>query len=432
MKAKRTLLVDRIANVRAYQGLSHQGRRSAPRKTHELRDGAAGRASRQLQPRPRELDLPAALRAGRSGRGAFAHATGTGGLRRDRRVLHQRAEPARRRVHRGRDAGRPDPSWLHLRAPQLRPERGDFGGVCRRPRRLHARDRAGGAVRARHGLGRAPRAVAPVGGDRPHDERHLHRRVRRRRPLDDRRLGGVLLRVSPSLALAFVAGLLSFLSPCVLPLIPSYVGFLTGLSLEEIEVRRGTTLAHALWFVAGFSLIFIALGATASALGVLLLRSREWIGRIGGIVVILFGLYLLGVLRPAFLMRARRLELARKPIGYLGSAFVGVTFGAAWTPCIGPILGAILTLAAAQGSVWLGTALLGAYALGLAIPFVGTALALDRFLSWFQRFRPYLGWVDRIAGALLVVLGILLVTDRFTLLAGWLQGLTPQFLKSRL
>src|SRR3989449_9187698 len=119
-------------------------------------------------------------------------------------------------------------------------------------------------------------------------------------------------------------------------------------SLEEIEVRRATTLAHVLWFVAGFSLIFIALGATASALGVLLLRSREWIGRIGGIVVILFGLYLLGVLRPAFLMRERRLELARKPVGYLGSAFVGVTFGAAWTPCLGTILGAILTPPAAQ------------------------------------------------------------------------------------
>src|SRR5437899_10425398 len=184
--------------------------------------------------------------------------------------------------------------------------------------------------------------MALVGGDRPHDEHHLDRRVRRRRPLDDRGLGGLLLRVTPSFALAFVAGPLSFLSPGVLPLIPSYVGFLTGLSLEEIEVRRGTTLAHALWFVAGFSLIFIALGATASALGVLLLRSREWIGRIGGIVVILFGLYLLGVLRPAFLMRERRLELARKPIGYLGSAFVGVTFGAAWTPCVGPSLGAIV------------------------------------------------------------------------------------------
>jgi len=238
--------------------------------------------------------------------------------------------------------------------------------------------------------------------------------------------------VTPSFALAFVAGLLSFLSPCVLPLIPSYVGFLTGLTLEELEVRRGTALAHALWFVAGFSLIFIALGATASALGVLLLRSQVWIGRIGGVVVILFGLYLLRVLHPGLLMRERKVQLARKPLGYLGSAFVGVTFGAAWTPCIGPILGAILTLAAAQASVAHGAALLTAYSVGLALPFVLTALALDRFLAWFQHFRPYLVWVERIAGILLIVLGLLLVTDRFTLIAGWLQGLTPEFLKSRL
>jgi cytochrome c-type biogenesis protein len=250
--------------------------------------------------------------------------------------------------------------------------------------------------------------------------------------LDNRRLGGVLLRVTPSFALALVAGLLSFLSPCVLPLIPSYIGFITGLSLEELEVRRGTALAHALWFVAGFSVIFVALGATASALGGLLQNAQVWIGRIGGVFVLLFGLYLLGLLRPAFLMREHKLALTHKPLGYLGSAAVGVTFGAAWTPCIGPILGAILTLAAAQGSVGHGVALLGVYALGLAIPFVVTALALDRFLDWFQRFRPYIRWVDRIAGALLVLLGLLLVTDRFTLLAGWLQGLTPAFLKSRL
>jgi cytochrome c-type biogenesis protein len=237
---------------------------------------------------------------------------------------------------------------------------------------------------------------------------------------------------SPSFALAFAAGLLSFLSPCVLPLIPSYVGFLTGLTLEELEVRRGTALLHALWFVAGFSVIFIALGATASALGVVLLRSQVWIGRIGGVVVILFALYLLGVLRPAFLMRERRLQLAHKPLGFAGSALVGVTFGAAWTPCIGPILGAILTLAAAQASVAHGSALLAVYSLGLAIPFVVTALALDRFLVWFRRFRPYIVWVDRIAGALLLLLGILLVTDRFTLLASWLQALTPDFLRSRL
>jgi cytochrome c-type biogenesis protein len=242
----------------------------------------------------------------------------------------------------------------------------------------------------------------------------------------------VLLRVTPSFTLAFVAGLLSFLSPCVLPLIPSYVGFLTGLTLEELDRRRGTALLHALWFVAGFSAIFIALGATASALGVLLLHAQVWIGRVGGVVVILFGLYLFGVLRPGFLARERKLHLSRKPLGYLGSAFVGVTFGAAWTPCIGPILGAILTLAAAQASVGHGAALLTAYALGLALPFVATALALDRFLAWFQRFRPHLAWVERIAGALLILLGLLLLTDRFTLLASWLQGLTPEALKSKL
>ncbi len=240
----------------------------------------------------------------------------------------------------------------------------------------------------------------------------------------------MLLRLT--FAVAFTAGLLSFLSPCVLPLIPSYVGFLTGLTLEELDVRRGTALVHALWFVAGFSIIFVALGATASALGVLLLQSQVWLARVGGIVVVLFGLYLLGVLRPGFLMRERKLQLARKPLGYVGSTFVGMTFGAAWTPCIGPILGAILTLAAAQASVAHGSVLLAVYSLGLAIPFVVTALLLDRFLVWFRRFRPYLAWVERITGILLILLGLLLLTDRFTLIAGWLQGLTPEFLKRRL
>jgi cytochrome c-type biogenesis protein len=235
-----------------------------------------------------------------------------------------------------------------------------------------------------------------------------------------------------SFAVAFAAGLLSFLSPCVLPLIPSYIGFLTGLTVEEMQRRRGAALLHAAWFVAGFSFIFMALGASASALGNLLLHYQVWLGRVGGVLVLLFGLYLLGVLRPAFLMRERKIELASKPIGYVGSALVGMTFGAAWTPCIGPILGGILTLAAARGSVAQGTLLLGVYALGLAVPFLITAFALDRFLAWFQRFRPYIVWVDRVAGALLVLLGILLVTDRFTLLASWLQGLTPEVLKSRL
>ena len=238
--------------------------------------------------------------------------------------------------------------------------------------------------------------------------------------------------MTPSFAIAFVAGLLSFLSPCVLPLIPSYVGFLTGLTLEELEVRRGTALIHAGWFVTGFALVFVALGATASALGAVLLHSQVWIGRIGGVIVLLFGLYLVGVLRPAFLLRERKVQLAHKPVGYVGSAVVGITFGAAWTPCIGPILGAILTLAAAQASIAHGAALLSAYALGLAVPFMFTAYALDRFLVWFQRFRPLMRWVEIVAGVLLILLGILLLTRSFTLLSSWLQGLTPEFLKSRL
>jgi cytochrome c-type biogenesis protein len=218
----------------------------------------------------------------------------------------------------------------------------------------------------------------------------------------------------------------------VLPLVPSYVGFLTGMSVDEIEVRRRTALVHALWFVGGFSAIFVALGASASALGNLLGAYQVWIGRLGGVLVIFFGLYLLGILRPAFLMRERSIRMSEKPMGYLGSAFVGVAFGAAWTPCVGPILGGILTLAAARATVGEGTALLGVYALGLAVPFLATAVALERFLDWFQRFRPYLVWVDRIAGAILILLGILLVTDSFTLLAGYLQSLTPEFLRSRL
>ena len=235
-----------------------------------------------------------------------------------------------------------------------------------------------------------------------------------------------------SFGLAFVAGLLSFLSPCVLPLVPSYVGFLAGMSVEDIAVRRRAALLHALWFVGGFSAIFVVLGATASALGNLLGAYQVWIGRVGGLLVIFFGLYLLGVFRPAFLMRERSFHISEKPLGYLGSAFVGIAFGAAWTPCVGPILGGILTLAAARATVSEGSALLGVYALGLAVPFLLTAVALERFLDWFQRFRPYIRWVDRIAGTILILLGILLVTDRFTLLAGWLQSLTPEFLRSRL
>jgi cytochrome c-type biogenesis protein len=234
------------------------------------------------------------------------------------------------------------------------------------------------------------------------------------------------------LAVAFLAGLLSFLSPCVLPLVPSYVGYLTGMSLPEMASRRRIAVAHALCFVLGFSLIFVLLGASATALGRALNYYQVWLTRAGGVLIIVFGLYCLGVLRIGAFQVERRLQLQDKPVGFLGSALVGMAFGAGWTPCIGPILGAILGLATVETDVTRGMVLLGAYSAGLAVPFLLAALAVDSFLDWFQRFRKYIPWVMRVSGVLLIVVGVLMVTGEFTRLAGWLQGFTPEFLKSRL
>ncbi len=235
------------------------------------------------------------------------------------------------------------------------------------------------------------------------------------------------------MTVAFLAGLLSFLSPCVLPLVPSYLSFITGMSgVGEIGARRHLALLHALLFVIGFSLIFVALGATATELGRLLVTYQHWLERLGGVLVLLFGLYTLGVFRIAFLSREARVQLADKPLGYLGSVLTGMAFGAGWTPCLGPILGSILLYASTRADLGLGLRLLGAYSLGLALPFLVAAWALEAFLRWFQRFRRYIGWVERVAGALLVVVGVLMLTGSFTLLSGWLQSLTPGFLKSRL
>ena len=238
--------------------------------------------------------------------------------------------------------------------------------------------------------------------------------------------------VGLGLAVAFVAGLLSFLSPCVLPLVPSYVGFLTGMTLPEMTGRRRVALLHALLFVAGFSLVFVLLGASATALGGALKYYQVWIARVGGVLVILFGLVCLGVVKAGFLDQERRLQLQHKPVGYLGSALVGVAFGAGWTPCIGPVLGAILSLAATSDSVSRGMLLLGVYSAGLAVPFLLAAVAVESFLEWFQRFRRFLPWVMRVSGVLLILVGLLMVTGQFTRLAGWLQALTPAFLRERI
>lgn len=194
------------------------------------------------------------------------------------------------------------------------------------------------------------------------------------------------------IAVAFLAGLLSFLSPCVLPLVPSYIGFLTGLSLDEMGSRRRTAITHALLFVLGFTLIFLVLGASATVLGRSLRYHRIWLERVGGVLIIIFGLICLGVIKWGRLQQEKRLHLEQKPIGYLGSVVVGMAFAAGWTPCIGPILGGIFTLASASDTLGRGMALLGAYSAGLAVPFLIAAWAVDRFVLWFQRFRRYLPW----------------------------------------
>ncbi|MBA3673170.1 MAG: cytochrome c biogenesis protein CcdA [Gemmatimonadaceae bacterium] len=237
---------------------------------------------------------------------------------------------------------------------------------------------------------------------------------------------------SLGIALAFGAGILSFLSPCVLPLVPSYLTFVTGVGFEELSGARRAALVHALLFVLGFTMIFVALGASATILGRVLLAYRVWITRAGGVLIIVFGLHMLGVLRLSSFDRERRLHLVDKPVGYLGSVLVGIAFGAGWTPCLGPILGAILTYTATQGELGRGLPLLLAYSLGLALPFVVAAVAVERFLGAVRRFRPWLGLVSRVSGVLLVVVGLLMLFDYFTTMSAYLQSVTPQAIRSRI
>ena len=227
---------------------------------------------------------------------------------------------------------------------------------------------------------------------------------------------------------AFAGGLLSFLSPCVLPLVPSYLGFITGFSLEEMGNRRRLAMIHAVLFVVGFSIIFILLGASATALGSALRAYKDAIMRVGGLLIIFFGLYSLGVINLGFLSQERRFHIQDKPIGFLGSVLVGMAFGAGWSPCIGPILGGILSLAATEADLSRGIGLLAAYSAGLAVPFLVAAVAVEKFLEWFKKFRRHIHLVQKVSGALLVAVGLLIATGQFTRLASYLQKMTPDFL----
>jgi cytochrome c-type biogenesis protein len=189
---------------------------------------------------------------------------------------------------------------------------------------------------------------------------------------------------------------------------------------------------HGVLFVLGFTLIFLALGAGATLLGQALLQYRDWISRIGGVVIIIFGLYLLGVLNIGFMSREARFHVADKPVGYFGTLFVGIAFGAGWTPCLGPILGSILVYTSSQADLVRGMWLLLAYSLGLAVPFLLSAIAIDRFSAFFQRMKKQMVWVSRISGVIMIGVGLLLVTNYFTILASWLNSLTPDFILERI
>ena len=236
---------------------------------------------------------------------------------------------------------------------------------------------------------------------------------------------------------AFSAGLFSFLSPCVLPLFPSYLSFVTGMSVDRLatDVSAGSrrrVILHSLAFIVGFSLVFVALGASFSVAGQFLLDYREWIRTAGGLLIIIFGLYIAGVLRIGIFGRTRQIEIKTKPAGYVGTFAVGVTFAIGWTPCVGPILGSILSLAGTAETVRKGIGLLLAYSAGLALPFFLSSLALGGFLKFFRRYRAAMPLVERVAGVLLVVVGLLVLTNYFAILNSYAISLTPQWLLKRL
>jgi cytochrome c-type biogenesis protein len=242
-----------------------------------------------------------------------------------------------------------------------------------------------------------------------------------------------------SIIVALGGGLLSFLSPCVFPLVPSYLSFITGISFDELSSpllkahMRRRVILNSLFFVVGFSTVFIVLGASFSALGRFFASYQETIQRIAGFIIILFGLYIAGALRIPFLMRSKEfLVVKNKPAGYLGSALVGLSFGSAWTPCIGPILGAILTLAGSAKGIRGGVILLAAYSMGLAIPFLLMAVASGSFLDAFQKFGKFLRVVHIVGGIFLIFIGLLIITGYFTILNSLFIQLTPSWLLERI
>lgn len=224
---------------------------------------------------------------------------------------------------------------------------------------------------------------------------------------------------------AFIAGLLSFLSPCVFPLIPSYITYITGISFADLQAEhpshiiRQKSILHSLCFICGFTAVFVLLGASATYIGSFLHENATIIRKVGGVLLVLLGIHVTGILHLNFLLGEKRVSIKHKPAGYAGSFLVGIAFAAGWTPCIGPILAAILAVAATEESVYQGILLLLLYSLGLGVPFFLSALAMHRFLVIFNRFKKYIHIFEIISGVFLMVIGVLIYTNWLSRLSGY-------------
>ena len=233
---------------------------------------------------------------------------------------------------------------------------------------------------------------------------------------------------------ALVAGVLSFASPCVLPLIPAYISFLGGASLEQLTDKTGVDKSTsrrvfyaALAFVLGFSTIFVILGASATVISGVLIQHAILLGQIAGVVIVIFGFHFMGLFRIGFLNFEKRFHLENKPAGLVGSFILGLAFAFGWTPCVGPILASVLMVAASGDSVMYGTSLLGVYAAGLGIPFLAAALAVKPFMNFMKRFRQHMHKVEIVVGSLLVVTGVVIFTGDINEFANWLLETFPIF-----
>lgn len=227
-----------------------------------------------------------------------------------------------------------------------------------------------------------------------------------------------------NLVTAFLAGLVSFISPCVLPLVPSYLSFLTGTSLEDLKADAGAgtklrVIAHALAFVAGFTVIFVAIGLSASAIGGIFVNHKRIVEIAGGAIIVVLGLHMMGVLKIPLLMMDKRFRVTGRKPSYWVSFLVGLGFAAGWSPCIGPILSGIIVLAASEKTLGQATFLLFVYSMGLAIPFLITAAAITQSLGVLNRIKRFLPVVEATSGAVLVATGVIVATDQFTRIAGF-------------